>query len=457
MKQISVKLRITLWLTLMMVFLSGLLLIFMMSMSNTVVTQTSMAQLSQTLRSNLTLVGTSEGQLQLDDGFQFYQNGVSTLVYSKNGTLMAGQIPVSFKAEEPFENGVMRTVGSGEDRYLILDFWIPFGWEDGVWLRGLLEAPQHLQAADNLLRVALIALPSFLLLAALGGYRIIRRAFLPLDKITATASAINQAHDLSGRIGLPPGRDEFSQLADTFDQMFARLERSFEAEKQFIADASHELRTPVSIIQGACEYAETYEETPEERQETISMIRRQAEKMADLISQLLNMTRLDQGTASAHFENVNLTELTEAICQEQAYSDGRLTADLQENVIISGDSILLTRLLQNLLDNAFKYGKPDGCVNVSLRQNETETALSVRDDGIGIPEDQQDKIWQRFYQVDPSRSGDSGAGLGLSMVHQIALLHGGSMTLRSIPCVGSEFTFHLPTAKTPQQKNNPMA
>ena len=290
MKQISVKLRITLWLTLMMIFLSGLLLIFMMSMSSTVVTQTSMDQLSQTLRSNLTLVGTSEGQLQLDDGFQFYQNGVSTLIYSKNGTLMAGQIPVSFKAEEPFENGVTRTVVSDEDRYLILDFWIPFGWEDGVWLRGLLEAPQHLQAADNLLRVALIALLSFLMLSALGGYRIIRRAFLPLDKITETASAINQAHDLSGRIGLPPGRDEFSQLADTFDQMFARLERSFEAEKQFIADASHELRTPISIIQGACEYAETYEETPEERQETISMIRRQAEKMADLISQLLNMT-----------------------------------------------------------------------------------------------------------------------------------------------------------------------
>ena len=108
MKKLSVKLKITLWLTLMMTFLSGLLLAFMFSMSSTIVTQTSMSQLSQTLRVNLSLISSSDGQLQLDDGFQFYQNGISSLVYSKNGTLIAGQIPVSFKSDEPFENGVTR-------------------------------------------------------------------------------------------------------------------------------------------------------------------------------------------------------------------------------------------------------------------------------------------------------------------------------------------------------------
>ena len=447
MKKLSVKLKITLWLTLMMTFLSGLLLAFMFSMSSTIVTQTSMSQLSQTLRVNLSLISSSDGQLQLDDGFQFYQNGISSLVYSKNGTLIAGQIPVSFKSDEPFENGVTRTALSDDNKYLLLDFWVPFGWDDGVWLRGLMEAPQQLQTANNLLRAALLALPAFLLIAALGGYRIVRHAFRPLDKITATADTINQAHDLSGRIGLPPGKDEFSRLAETFDQMFARLEQSFEAEKQFIADASHELRTPVSIIRGACEYAETYEETPEERQETISMIRRQSEKMTELISQLLNMTRLDQKTAPVQFENINLIELAEAICQDRILENKRLTYTLQQDISIKGDSILLTRLIQNLLDNAFKYGKPDGQVHLSLSRDEKETLLSVRDDGIGIPEDQQEKIWQRFYQIDPSRGENSGSGLGLSMVQRIAQVHGGYMTLKSIPNIGSDFTFHLPEKK----------
>ncbi len=445
MRMLSVKLRITLWLTLMMTFLSGLLLIFMLSMNSTVITQTSMTQLSQTLRNNLSLIDISQSRLQVDEEFKYYQNGVFTLIYSQNKTLMAGQLPVSFQTEEPFENGVTRIISSsGGERYFVLDFWIPVGWENGLWIRGLLEAPERLQAADNLLFIALISLPVFLILATLGGYRIIRRSFLPLDKITATADAINQAHDLSGRIGLPPGKDEFSRLAETFDQMFARLEHSFEVEKQFIADASHELRTPISIIQGACEYAEKFDETPEEYIETISMIRRQAGNMSDLITQLLNMARLDQGTQLACFESIDLTELTEAVCHNQSYDNERLKTKLQKNITVRADSVLLTRLLQNLLDNAFKYGKTNGQVQVTLHQSEDEILLSVQDNGIGIPEDQQEKIWQRFYQIDPSRSDGSGAGLGLSMVEQIALIHGGYMTLQSIPGEGSSFTLHLP-------------
>lgn len=449
MKHSSVKLRITAWLTLLMALLAGLLLAFMLSISSMVATRTAMSQLSQTLRSNVSQIGMPEGSLELGDGFQFYQSGVSTLIYSRNEALLAGQIPVSFTAEEPFQSGLTRTVSAGDAEYLVLDLWLPIGWDSGVWVRGLMEAPDNRLLTRNLLTVALAALPAFMALAALGSYRIAKRAFRPMEQITATATAINEARDLSRRIALPPGRDEFSQLAGTFDRLFERLERSFEAEKQFTADASHELRTPVSIIKGACEYAEAYDETEEERQETISMIHRQANRMSELISRLLSMTRLEQGTEPLRMEPVELGSLIRTLCQEQGYEQDRLTLDLPAEITVRADAALLSRLVQNLVENAFKYGKQNGHVWISVTRSQEEALVQVRDDGIGIPRDQQEKIWQRFYQVDPSRSGEGGAGLGLALVQQIARLHGGHMTLESIPDAGSAFTLHLPIPASP--------
>ena len=332
--------------------------------------------------------------------------------------------------------------------YVVLDLWLPSSWEEGVWVRGLMEVPRNEQTTDNLIKIAAIALPVFILLTAVGGYLLVRRAFRPLEQISATAQAMGEAKDLSRRIGLPPGRDEFSRLAQTFDQLFARLERSFEAEKQFTADASHELRTPVSIIKGACEYGLKYDETPEERQETLEMIARQAEKMAQLIGQLLSMTRLDQGTEGARLEPVDLGVLVEGLIRERGYEEDKLFLSVSPGVQVRGDGALLARLTENLVENAFKYGKPEGHVWVTVKSQGEEGILEVRDDGIGIPKDQQEKIWQRFYQVDPSRSDESnGVGLGLSMVRQIAQLHGGTVTLDSVEGIGSAFALHLPLWK----------
>lgn len=444
MKKISVKARIALWLTLLTGVLAGLLLAFMLSISNVVAIQTAMSQLSQAVQSNLNQTAMSNGRLELGSDFNFYLNGVTTLIYSREKALLAGWLPASFTTEEGFQNGLTRTVNVGDGQYLVLDLWLPMGWENGVWLRGIMEAPKNHRLISNLLYVALIIMPVFMALAALGSYWIARRAFRPLDSITATAASINEAQDLSRRIGLPPGQDEFSQLAAAFDQLFQRLEKSFEAEKQFTADASHELRTPVSIIAGACEYAEKYDETLEERRESIAMIHRQADKMSQLISQLLSMTRLEQGTEVAKLEYVDLGGLLHSLCEELAYPPQRFILEVPEKITAFVDPALLSRLVRNLVENAFKYSRPDGCVWVSAGRKEHEIVLEVRDNGIGIPSEQQDKVWQRFYRADQARS-EGGTGLGLSIVQQIAQIHGGYMTLESIPQVGSAFTLHLPS------------
>ena len=444
MKRLNVKVKITIWYLLLMVLMAGLLLGFLLLISGSVSTQTAMDQLSQTVRGNLNQISMVDGSLQLGEDFHFYSDGVYSLVYSQSEALLAGQVPVSFTASEPFQNGLTRPVSVGSTRYYILDFWVPLGWDSGVWLRGILEAPENPQLLTNLLHIAMVALPLFILLAGPGGYWPPRSPSPPLHQIAPTAAATNEAPVLSARVEVPPGSNEFSRLARTFNQMFTHLEQSFEAEAQFTADASHELRTPVSVIKSACEYAERYGESPEEYRETLEMIHRQADKMSLLIGQLLSITRLDQGTDAVHWEQVDLSALVQTVCAEGGWSRDRLTLEVEEGLTARADPALLTRLLQNLVENAFKYGKPEGHVWVTLGRGPGEIRLEVKDDGIGIPPEQQEKIWKRFYQVDPSRSAGNGAGLGLAMVQKIAQAHGGSMTLESIPGLGSTFTLHLP-------------
>lgn len=444
MKGVSIKVKITLWYLLLMLVMMAMVLGFILAVSSSVEAQTAMSQISATVRSNLSQIDMADGKLQIGEDFQFYQNGVYTLVYSQNETLLAGQPPVSFTEVGGFENGETRTVSAGNEDYYVMDLWRSFGWENGVWIRGVMEVPESTTLVENLLMMVAVAMPVVILFSTIGGYWIARKAFRPLEEIIATADTINEGADLSARVQVPAGNNEFTRLARTFDQMFARLEDSFEAEKQFTSDASHELRTPISVIKGACAYSLKYDETMEEQRENIVMIQRQAEKMAAMVSDLLHMTRLDQGTERMHLEKADLGEILREVCGEQPDTGQQLHMEAEEQVTAQVDRTLISRLLQNLITNAAKYGRPDGNIWVSLKTAGGEILLSVKDDGIGISPEHQEKIWQRFYQADPSRSGDSGVGLGLSMVKKIAELHGGYMTLESVSGAGSTFTFHLP-------------
>ena len=447
MKRSSIKLRLTLWYTLLMLLMAAVTLTFVMAISSSVANQTVLDSLDRTLRENALQADIVDGELEIGSGFGFYRSGIYTVVYSKSQALLAGQLPQALTALTiPFENGLTRPVETEQGSYYVMDLWLPSGWEDGIWLRGMTEISQGAEARQNLLIAAGIAMPLFILLGALGGWLIVRRALRPLDSINATAAAINEGRDLSARIDLGEAPEEFRRLGENFDRMLERLERAFEAEKRFTSDASHELRTPLSVILGACEYSEKFDETGEERQETIQTVHRQGKKMAQLINQLLQMTRLDQGTEKLNMELLDLSALGEELCRDQGERCACLKTDILPGVKVRGDRLLLTRLIQNLLDNAYKYGKPGGSVWLSLRREGGQVQLSVRDEGEGIAPELQEKIWQRFYQADPSRSGAQGAGLGLAMVEQIARLHGGDMSLESRPGEGSVFTLRLPAA-----------
>ena len=165
--------------------------------------------------------------------------------------------------------------------------------------------------------------------------------------------------------------------------------------------------------------------------------------MSKLIQDLLMYTRLELKTDKYKKEQVSLSEIAESVCEDMALIRKKgitLTRQVQEEITCSGNQMLLTRLLVNLISNAYRYGKENGHILVKLEKNMDEIRLSVEDDGIGIAPEEQERIFRRFYQTDSSRTGE-GTGLGLSMVRQIAEFHGGTVQVESVPGKGSIFTF----------------
>ena len=337
----------------------------------------------------------------------------------------------------------MRQVTIDGSPFLVYDLLVQTD-AGSVWLRGITSAENDFSAARVITILALILLPVLVVITAVVGWFIARHAFKPVRQITDTVDAINDGDDLTARIGLRRGRDEIHRLAATFDRMFDRLERSFDREKRFASDASHELRTPVAIILAECEYARQNAQTVDDYRESLEVVERQGRRMSTLINQLLNITRMDQGTQVISREDADFSELADVVADETVRASGKaleVEKDIAPGVHANVDVGLMSRLVQNLVENACKYTPEGGRVRVSLAAAEGRLTLTVADNGIGIAKRDLPHIWERFWQADSSRGVDKGSGLGLAMVKQIADAHGGALSVESEPGRGSTFTF----------------
>lgn len=444
MRFITIKTRVTIYFTLMMVLVVALVLIFMLIVGNRVLTNNAETTLLDVVHDNIDDVEYKNGYLDLDE-LSLYRHNVYILVYDEAKELIGGAGLRHFEGDEEFLNGQTRDVVIDREKYLVYDLYVqnPGG---NVWLRGITSTDNSFSAVRVIVILSLVLFPVLVLLTAVVGWLIARRAFLPVRQITDTVDAISDGSDLTARIGLKRGRDEIHRLAATFDRMFDRLEHSFNAEKRFASDASHELRTPIAVIIAECEYARQNAKTVEDYEESMEVVERQSRKMSALINQLLNITRMDQGTQRLSFERANYSELCEIVCDEAAVASGRdvqLEKDIEPGVYANMDVGLMARLVQNLVENAFKYTAEGGKVRVSLRAQSGRLRLEVRDTGIGIDKKDLPHIWERFWQADSSRGVDRGSGLGLSMVKQIAEAHGGRLEVESRPGEGSCFSYTM--------------
>lgn len=444
MRFLSIKTRVTIYFTLMMLLIVGLVMGTILIAGRGVISDSAEGTLLDVVHDEIDDVEYDDGYLDLDE-LDFYRHNVFVQVYGADGRLIGGAGAHDFAGSEEFRNGEIRSTTVDGEAYLVYDLFVPNDY-GGVWLRGLTAADNDFSAARVITILALVLLPVLVVITAVIGWFIARHAFKPVRQITDTVDAINDGTDLTARIGLHRGRDEIHRLAATFDRMFDRLERSFDAEKRFASDASHELRTPVAIILAECEYARQNAKTVEDYAESIEVVERQGRRMSGIINQLLSITRMDQGTQPINRERADFSELAEVVTDETVRAGGKqlnVEKDIAAGISAEIDVGLMSRLVQNLVENACKYTPEGGSVRVSLREQDGKLCLAVSDTGCGIAKRDLPHIYERFWQADSSRGVDRGSGLGLSMVKQIAEAHGGSLSVESEPGRGSTFTFTM--------------
>ena len=319
---------------------------------------------------------------------------------------------------------------------------------------------------DFLLR-SVIATTIIILLSSVCTYFLTKKTLTPLQKLTSEVSQI-QAQNLSTQLAVPNSKDEIAQLTSSFNEMLTRLDNAFSTQKQFSANAAHELRTPLAVLQTNLEVFEKKQE-PEmvEYRQLFTMIKEQTARLSQLVGTLLDMTNLKSVPRTDH---VSLEELVDEVfcdldpvaekagisihfddssCQD-LYTDVHTpdASALNNNIRnITGSYVLLYRAVYNLVENAIKYNRPNGSVTVSVREQNGQAMILVKDTGIGISPENQKKIFDPFFRVDKSRSrAMGGAGLGLALVDSIAREHGGSVKVLESNEKGSIIALMLPVS-----------
>jgi two-component system, OmpR family, heavy metal sensor histidine kinase CusS len=301
--------------------------------------------------------------------------------------------------------------------------------------------------------------PILFLVAAGGGYWLSRRALSPVDSLVRTAREVSGTN-LNSRLQKLETGDELQRLSDTLNEMLDRIESAFLRITEFTADASHELRTPVSLIRTEAELALRRSRGEAEYKESLRHILLEAERTTALIEQLLSLARADSGRERLRLHPVDLRQTLRSVVegwrQVAIIRNLEFSTSLEvPDFFVLGDETLLRRLADILLDNAFKYTSAPGSVHLSLEPRGERAVIMVKDSGVGIPEAEQSRIFERFYRVDKARSrAQGGAGLGLAIANWIVTQHGGSIGVESRFGDGATFRVELPMIATPTK--NPL-
>lgn len=430
----SIKLKVAILNTIFMTLIVILVLIFLIVIGNNLIDINIKAQLKDVVEYNAEKIEYENKVLNFKE-LDLYKKEVYSYIYSEEGILLS-----SYKSDIPnidisLINETLSIDTIENTQYYIYDLLLEYEEGDKFWIRGITVADDESQVVSTVFKIAFITLPIIVLIAGIGCYYISKKSFMPIQKIIDTAKLIKQKEDLSFRTNLASKTDEVYTLAKIFDEMIASIENLMEIEKQFSSDVSHELRTPVSVILAQCEYALDENSSIEEKQLSLEVIQRQSIKMKKLITNLLNISKMDNGIEKINKQKINLSELVLIICEEQQLikqNDIELNFDIQKNIYANVDNDLIIRLITNLINNAYKYGKKYGNIDIKLIKKEEKIYLNIKDNGIGIDKKDLEKIWNRFYQVETSRTNSNGSmGLGLYMVRKIIKLHDAKITVES--------------------------
>lgn len=364
------------------------------------------------------------------------------------------------------ETMVLYTEGEREwQEYKYLFGCIRFGRENGDWQlfirdketifrKGQLydlyfyyDLSESLQHATVFLKNAAVVYIILMLFIIMESRRDNKRIFLPIKNLTETARNLTVTNLHSERLPMKGTEKELRELTQVFNDMLDRLERSYESQKQFVSNASHELRTPIAVIQGYSRMLSRWGATdPEILKEAVEAISEESKAMQELVEKLLFLSRHDRKTLKVQKEWFSMGEVVEDMVKEtrMVTQNREIKARLIQNVSVYGDDQLLKQAIRVLIDNAIKYSEEGDSISIGCENRNGNCVITVEDTGLGMKKEDVDHMFERFYRSDDIRGKIDGHGLGLSIARLIILAHAGTIKVRTQYTVGTSFTITIP-------------
>jgi len=465
-RRLPVRLRVALWYAALLVVTVVGIGIFLVAALETIM----QAQMDEALRLRASRVereirtgddgrldpgDVEAGLLELEPLEEFSTPGIYVQVRDSEGAIVASSANVQ-RGELPITPSMLDAVFAGQVDYETL----PTGSENlrvlawpvdsGAGTVGIVVVGQSVRSLDvvrdGVQRLILVAAAVASLVALAGGWWVTARALGPVADMTRVAREIAATGHFERRIGMPPADDELGRLAATFDEMLGRLEQTLRMQREFLADASHELRGPLMVLRGNLDLLRLG--LPEdERRASVREASDEVQRMARLASDLLFLASADAEEVVEQ-EVVDLDRLVREVWDRASSVDGgahELALGCHDALVARGDRTRLEQMTWNLVENALRYTPPGGRVELGLRTQGGHAILHVADTGVGIEPDHLTRIFDRFYRVDRARSRrQGGTGLGLAIVKRVAEMHGGRVDVASTPGHGTRFVVTLP-------------
>lgn len=448
MKKWSIKVKIISWYTLFFLGLITVNIGILIIASESQIYEEAAEELREVTHEVIEdLVITSVGVFIEDDDrrepFYFFKDGINFVLY-ENNQILDGITPTSITEQFRLVPGAIQRYEDDLTTWYIYDEPI----NASLTLRAYYNYTSTLGALDGVVDNLLWIAPLLLLAAAIGGYLIIRVAFVPLNTMATTASQITYSQNYSLRIPEPNTLDEVKQLSVSLNQMISSMEESLQREKEFSANVSHELRTPLTAIRAQLEYiiSKTKESTKKHELEDLMV---QVHVMQETIQQMLDWSRIKHQPED-QFETIDITTLLESVSDHvDALAKERgitLTKELAEETLrVHATVSMLSRIFNNVLHNAIKFTPNNGTIHIVSQRVSDVIKITIKDSGIGMTEEQRQRVFDPFYQADPSRSHESvSLGIGLSMTQELLRQLKGSITLASTPNQGTTVTIAIP-------------
>lgn len=436
----SLKKRIVTWYTLWTLTLMAIIFLLFFSFSNTLSLRSLRHDVEEALSDASSLIRVRSGRLNFFSVDEV-EDGIYILVFSSDGTLLFGREGIG-AVSIGYQEG-QRTLSLSDGHWIISDMMM-----DGYYIRAAARESTIYSMISSDYLLVLIAALVMVVISALGGYFIVSRAFLPLERLISTASEIADGDDLTKRLESSNAK-ESRELSSAFNSMLGRLDDSFKKEKEFTDDASHELRTPLAVIKAESEYALSSIDDRAEVEQSLSAIIKETDRMTRLISSLLELSRADKGSIKINKRRFSLSSMLESLSEEMSQMARErnlsFSSTLEKGIFVYADEDMIIRSVINLINNAISYSKENGHIDLLLKRNESVAIISVKDDGIGISEEDQKRIFDRFFQVDKARSSSS-SGLGLALVKEMTALNNATISVESKLGYGSTFTLSIPIA-----------